>query len=92
MKKIFERSKNRAILILSGAWMVWYGWAKLQTQGVFPYYNVWRQPVFPAGVIVIGVFIITLGLFFSGDWVYRLFKTRHRQEPNVLRKANRRYY
>jgi hypothetical protein len=91
MKRILVRLKNRAILILGGAWIAWYGWARLQTEGVFPYYNIWRQPVFPSGLVATGVFIMALGLFFSGDWVYRLLKTRQRQKPHVLRKANRHY-
>ena len=90
MKERFRKLKNRAILVLFGAFLVWYGLAKLHHYGVFPYPNWIRQPVFPAGVVTLGILLIALGLFFSGEWVYRLFKSR-RPQPHVLRKANRHY-
>jgi len=59
------------------------GWAKWQQHGALPYLSWQMQPVFPAGVVMIGVFFVLLGLS-PFERVYRWLKDKPRPEAHVL--------
>jgi hypothetical protein len=67
--------------IVLGLFFVAYGRHQMQIGG-FVYRNAYRQPVFAAAVVVMGVFTICLAFLPNGDWVYRLITTKKRKNTN----------
>jgi len=77
--------KARAGLFLTGLAVVLYGYVMWHKHGIFPYLNSKMQPMYPAGVIAVGVVIGMLAFLPSGGWVYRSISTKPRREGHVLR-------
>lgn len=55
------RLRHRIGLLLSGALVAWYAYTYVG-RGVLGYENLRAVPVFPAGVIAIGIFLALLSL------------------------------
>ena len=79
--------KSRLLLIGLGIFFGVAGVARWHQYGVFPYPNDRMQPVFPAGVMMIGVFFVLLALT-PGDWVFRRLKDKP-PKARVLRSLHR---
>ena len=72
--------KSRARIFAAGLLIAAYGWTRYLKYGVFPYLNWKMQPVYPIGVIVIGVVFAALAFLPN-----HLSIERDPKSPRVLR-------
>ena len=77
--------KSRASVFLTGVVVLIYGLVKYQQHGAFPYLNWQSQPLFPLGVVGIGVVISTLACL-PERWVSKWSATQPapKREAHVL--------
>lgn len=77
--------KHRFGLFAGGGVMLLYGFEVWQRYGVFPYRGLhYFQPVFPVGVIVVGLLVAILAFLPSGNWVYRRIGQKRDPQPHAL--------
>jgi uncharacterized membrane protein len=81
--------KHRIGIFLSGALLVFAGLGKFQQFGVFPYHDRWMQPVYPAGVIAVGLFVGLLAFLPGGEWMERILRGRRQHTARALQKSDR---
>ena len=78
------KPRHRVGLILAGGLLVLYGITKFHQHGVFPYLNLYRQPVFPAAVVMIGVAFGALAFLPPAKWIERLISPEPKREARAL--------
>jgi hypothetical protein len=71
-------------LILAGGLFVLYGITKFHQHAVFPYLNLYRQPVFPPAVVMIGVVFAALAFRPPAKWIDRLISPKPKREAHAL--------
>jgi hypothetical protein len=76
--------KHRAGLFLAGVWLVVYGGIKVHEHGVLAYLNLYRQPVFPAAVVMMGVVFAALAFLPPAKWINRLISPKLKREAHAL--------
>jgi hypothetical protein len=77
-----SKTKARIAVFAAGLFIAVYGYLYFRAQGALPYLNSRGQPVFPGGVIVIGILLMVAACIPSGKWTERLFTTREKKPPN----------
>lgn len=82
-----ENIKGRIGLLLAGAFALGYGFLKLHAHGPLVYFNSRGLPLYPGGVIALGIFLIVVAFVPGGKWIERLASTQ--QKKNF---RNRRFY
>jgi len=78
-----EKLKGRIGIFLLGALCVGYGILKLRARGPFVYFNDRGLPVYPGGVIAIGILLLVLTLVPGGKWLERLTSIKKRKPPRI---------
>ena len=76
--------KHRLGLFVFGIFTSLYGLTRWQKYGVFPYLNRKLQPMYPAGVIMLGVVLAALAFLPSGRWISELMSGKQRRKSRAL--------
>ncbi|HET9836723.1 MAG TPA: hypothetical protein VFR84_00720 [Candidatus Angelobacter sp.] len=74
-----EKLKGRIGIFVLGAFCLGYGIVQLRAQGPYVYYSHRGLPVYPGGVIALGILLLVLAFVPAGKWLEKLTTIKKRK-------------
>jgi hypothetical protein len=78
-----EKRKGRMGIFVLGAFCVGYGILKLRAQGPSGYYNDRGLPLYPGGVIALGIVLGVVAFVPAGKWLERFTAIKRTRKNRI---------